>query len=376
MKPDIQFQRSFMPLLRGILERNMPFNLFKSKSKLGVDIGTSSIKIVELSQDAGRWKLENYGLYELRAQSGGADTAKTIMDLSDDEIIAAIKDILSTAGIKARDTVASISSSSTFATVIQMPYVSEEDLAKTVPFEARKYVPVPLDQVVLDWSIVGVADGAKAPQAGTTVEVFLAAVPKDETARYQRIARGAGLNLVALELENSSIIRGLLGNDLSPTAILNVGGRSTSIIIVAKGYERLAHNYEIGGYEITKAVANALNITPEQAESLKRKYGLIDSPENKARAAMLSLVDMMVFETMKTVESYEQSRNQRISRVVVVGGLANMPGLANYLKQRISRDVLVGNVFARMVVPQELAPLQQALSNTLSIAVGAAMRES
>lgn len=364
----------------------MAFNLFKAKSKLGIDIGTSAIKIVELSQDSGRWKLENYGMYELHAPGGTADTAKTIMDLSDAEIAQAIKDILSTSGMKSRDAVASISSFSTFATVIELPYTSEEELARTIPFEARKYVPVPIDQVVLDWSIVGVVDGkggtgplptAPTP-AGTTVtvEVFLAAVPKDETARYQRIMKAAGITLVALELENSSMVRALLGNDLSPTAILNVGGRSSSIVIVSRGYERLAHNYEIGGYEMTKAIANALAISEDQAESLKRKYGLIDSEENRARAALMPLVDMMVFETKNIIETFEQSRNARISRVVLIGGLANMPGLSQYVKQRMPRDVLIGNVFARLIYPPELAPLLQTLSNTLSIAVGCAMRET
>jgi type IV pilus assembly protein PilM len=285
--------------------------------------------------------------------------------------------------MKSRDAVASISSFSTFATVIEMPYTTEEDLAKTIPFEARKYIPVPLDQVVLDWSIVGVvgakgesAAPASAPAAGVTVEVFLAAVPKDETARYQRIMKMAGINLLALELENSSLVRALLGNDLSATAVMNVGGRSSSILVVSKGYERVSHNYEIGGYEMTKAIAAALGVTADQAEGLKRKYGLIDSPENKARAAMMPLVDMMVFETKKTIESFEQARGMRISRLVLIGGLANMPGLSQYVKQRIPRDVLIGNVFARLIYPQELTPLLQTLSNTLSIAVGCAMRET
>lgn len=363
----------------------MAFNLFGSKSKLGVDIGTAGIKIVELGEENGRHKLLNYGMFELRSAGGQADSAKTVMDLSDQEIIQAVSDIIRTSGMKSRDAVASVSSFATFATVVELPYTSEEELAKTIPLEARKYVPVPLDQVVLDWSIIGVAGQngapatgapAAAPAAGTTVEVFLAAVPKDETARYQRIMKGAGLNLVALELENSSLVRAVLGNDLSPTAILNIGGRSTSILVVSKGYERLSHNYEIGGYEMTKAIATALGISPEQAEGLKRRYGLIDSPENKARQPMLSLVDMMVFETRKTIESYEQSRGARISRVVLIGGLANMPGLTSYVKQRIDRDVLVGNVFARLVHPQELSPLVQSLSNTLVVAVGAAMRPS
>ncbi len=378
--------------MRGILYLSMAFNLFKPKSKLGIDIGTSSIKVVELSQEGGRWKLENYGTYELHGIEGAADTAKTVMDLSDAEIAQAIKNILQSSGMKSHDAVAAISSFSTFATVIEMPYTTEEDLAKTIPFEARKYIPVPLDQVVLDWSIIGVvgARGESTPlpttpamlgtslptgQAGVTVEVFLAAVPKDETARYQRIMKAAGVNLLALELENSSLVRALLGNDLSATAVLNVGGRSSSILVVSKGYERVSHNYEIGGYEMTKAIATALDIGADQAEGLKRKYGLIDNPENRARATMMPLVDMMLFETKKTIESFEQARGARISRLVLIGGLANMPGLSQYVKQRIPRDVLIGNVFARLIYPPELTPLLQTLSNTLSIAVGCAMRE-
>lgn len=372
---------------RDILEAHMAFNLFKaSGSKLGIDIGTSSIKIVELGNESGRWKLLNYGFYELRDAGGQADAARTVMDMPDEQIVQAIQEILKVSGMKSRDAVATVSSFSTFATVIELPYTNEEDLAKTIPFEARKYIPVPLDQVVLDWSIVGVSEpkgkqsgtmsaaAPAAPVSGTNVEVFLAAVPKDETARYQRIMKAAGINLLALELENSALVRGILGNDLAPTALVNIGGRSTSIVVVAKGYERLAHNYEIGGYEMTKAISAALGIGPDQAEGLKRRYGLIDSPENKARPALLSLVDMMVFETKKTIESYERGRGQRISRVVLIGGLANMPGLTNYVKQRIDRDVLVGNVFARLVYPQELVPLVQTLSNTLTIAIGAAMR--
>jgi type IV pilus assembly protein PilM len=362
------------------------FGVFTPKNRLGIDIGTSAIKIVELSQESGRWKLVNYGIYELHSSEGGADAPKSIMDLSDAEIAQAIKDILVRAGMKSRRAVASVSSFSTFATVIEMPYISEEELAKTIPFEARKYIPVPIDQVVLDWSIIGVVDdkdGATAiPKgpvpAGTTVtvEVFLAAVPKDDTARYQRIMKIAGIDLVALELENSSLVRALLGNDLALTAIVNIGGRSSSIVIVSKGYERLGHNYEIGGYEMTKAIASALAVSEEQAEALKRKYGLIDSPENKVRTAMMPLVDMMVFETKKTIESFEQSKGQRISRIVLIGGLANTPGLSQYVKDRISRDVFIGNVFARLIYPQELAPLTQMLSNTISVAVGAAMRET
>ena len=86
---------------------------------------------------------------------------------------------------------------------------------------------------------------------------------------------------------------------------------------------------------MTKAIAQALSIDLDKAESLKRKYGLTDSPENKAKEAMQSLVDMMLFETKKTISGYEEGQKVKIPRVVIIGGLANMPGLANYFKQRL-----------------------------------------
>src|SRR4030042_477877 len=136
----------------------MIFNLFKSKSKLGVDIGTSSIKVVELGQKGGRFTLENYGFFELRGGPDAAPGTQSIPKLPDQDIIAGLKETIRRTGIKGRDAIAAISSFSTFATVIEMPYLSEEDLAKAIPFEARKYVPIPLDEEVLDWSIVGVVD--------------------------------------------------------------------------------------------------------------------------------------------------------------------------------------------------------------------------
>jgi type IV pilus assembly protein PilM len=359
------------------------FNLFKPKSKLGIDIGTSSIKITEFSKSGGRFVLENYGIFDLKDMISDFSMNGQGVKLPDEEIVWGLKEILKNSGIKSRDVVTAMPSISTFATVIEMPYLSEDDLAKAIPFEARKYVPIPLDEVVLDWSIIGVKDQngnvvpekSQAPAGGTIVEIFLAAVPKDETVRYQRIMKDAGLNLVALELENLALIRGLLGNDLSATAIVNIGGRSTSIVVVDGGYERVSHNYEIGGFEMTKAISRALGVGLDKAEDLKRKFGLTDTPDNVAKEAMLSLVDMMIFETNKTIGGYEESRGHKVARVVLAGGLSNMPNFINYFKKRLNRDVFVGNAFSRVVYPQKLAPIIQELSNTLSISAGLAMRD-
>ncbi len=349
----------------------MALNLFAPKSKLGIDIGTASIKIVELEKKSGRFVLDNYGIFELKNVKIPTSVDQSILKLPDEEIIWGIKEVLKSSKINAKDVIASIPSFSTFATVIELPYLSEQELAKAIPFEARKYVPIPLDEVILDWSIIGITGTGPKP----TVEVFLAAVPKDETVRYQGIMSGAGLNLKALELENSALIRGLLGNDLSTTAVINIGGRSTSILIVDKGYERLSHNYEVGGFEITKSIARSLNVSLEKADDLKKRLGLKDLDENIINQAMLSLIDMMAFETKKTISSYEQSKNKQVARVLLVGGMVNMPNFLNYFKEKLGRDVFLGNAFARVTYPPGLQPVIQELSSTFAVAAGLAMRD-
>ena len=360
------------------------FNLFGEKGKLGIDIGTAAIKIVELEKSGGRFVLKNYGLFELKGtdiQSSGPGVGQSILKLPDQEIVWGLKGLIKKGNIKATDAIAAIPSFSTFSTIIEMPYLSEKELAKALPFEARKYIPIPLSEVVLDWSIIDITNSAGSGatpgsvSGPAIVQVFLAAVPKDETEKYKRIMKSVGLNLKALELENTALIRALLGNDLSPTAIVNIGGRSTSIIIVNKGYERVSHNYEIGGFEITKSIARSLNISIEKAEELKRKMGMNKIDENIVNEAMVSLIDMMVFETKKTISSYEGLKNQKISRILLVGGLTNMPGFVGYFKQKLNLDVYGANAFARIMYPESLKPVIQELANTFSIATGLAMRD-
>jgi type IV pilus assembly protein PilM len=357
------------------------FNLFGAKGKLGVDIGTSSIKVVEVEKSGGRFKLTNYGIFELKGfsdSSGSHVMDNSILKLPDDEITWGIKEILSKAGIRSENVVASVPSFSTFTTVIEMPYLSDADFTRTIPLEAKKYIPIPIDDVVLDWSIVGVKGdqtNQKIPSASTNVEVFLAAVPKAETVRYQNIMRNCGLMLKALELENSSLIRALLGNDLSPAAIINIGGRSTSILIVNKGYERVSHNYEIGGFEITKSISRSLNVSFEKAEELKRQYGLNPVNENAVQDAMSSLVDMMAFEARKTITNFEDTTGQKVSQIVLTGGLTNMPNFTEYFKNRMGREVYSGSVFSRVMFNKDLEPAINELSGIFSVALGLAMRD-
>lgn len=345
----------------------MGFFSFEKKGKLGIDIGTASIKIIELAKESNRFQLMNYGMFELEP---GEDKVK----LSNEEVVAGIKQILAQANMKSRDVVASIPSFPTFATTITMPFSSEEDIAKAMPFEARKYIPIPLSEVQLDWAIVNAKKDVSGA-ASTSVDVFLVAVPKEEVAKYQAIMKAADLNLKALELENFALIRALIGNDLSPIAVVNIGGRSTSIVIVENGFQRVSHDYEIGGFEITKSIARALGVNLRRAEEFKRSYGIREGDDNIIRQAMVSLIDMMAFETNKTIHNFEDQKKTKVARILVVGGLINMLDFTQYFASKLGREVSPGNSLARVVIPPTLEPLRAEINSTFVISLGLAMRE-
>lgn len=349
---------------------------FSSGGVLGVDIGTASIKVVELSKEGGRFKLLNYGIFELESQEKTMLDNQKVARLPDQDVIWGIQEMLKQSGMKSRQAVVSIPSFSTFSTVISLPYLSEKELAKSIPFEAKKYIPIPLDEVVIDWSIISLLNGAGggAGKTSPTVEVFLAAVRKGEIERLRKIISAAGLNLVAPELENVALVRSLVGNDMSPVAVVNLGGRSTSILVVDGGYERVGHNYEVGGFEITKSIARSMNIDFARAEELKKTIGLNSDNAQIISEAMLSLIDMMAFETKKTISTYESAKNTKVLKVILIGGLANMPKFMEYFKKKIGLEVSLGNPFARIAYPQELKNLTAELGPVLSTSLGLAMR--
>ena len=347
--------------------------LFGSKSILGVDLGTAGIKIAELSRSGDRFDLKNYGIIDFSVKESAG------MKLGDDVLIGGLRDLISRLKLSTKDAVASISSFLTFATVIEMPYLSEKDLEKAIPFEARKYIPIPLSDVVLDWSIINVREVSRSENNLSsrselpTVEVFLAAVPKNEAERYKNIFLSAGLDIRALELENIALSRALIGDDQSPLAIINFGGRSTSIIVVDKGFERVSRNYELGGFEVTKALAAALGLGFERAEELKKKEGLKGS--SSFAEAMTPLMDMIAFEAKKIVSNYEEAKKTKIAKIILTGGQSNMPGLKEYLGQKLGKEILIGDPLKKVSFSKVLEGAMRNIGPSLAVALGLAMRK-
>ncbi|MFH1393078.1 MAG: type IV pilus assembly protein PilM [Patescibacteria group bacterium] len=343
----------------------LPFNIFDigagKKSYLGVDVGTLSIKIVELSSEDGRPKLENYaslvnyGLTSENQKTFGGEAGLMLRRL--------IKE----SGMKANKINMSVPIFSSFLTVMELPRMSEAEIAKAIQFEAKKYVPVPLESVVVDWSLIG-------EEAGKIL-VLLVAIPKDLINEYTAIANSAGLKLLTVELETVSAARALIGNDPIPTILMDMGSRDTTISLIDGGHLRISHSIETSGEDLTRALAGGLNINWRRAEEIKKETGLKVMNENSQIAGVfIPLLDSIINSTQNIMDVHFSKTKKKIEKLIIYGGASKMPGFAEYLSDRLKIDVVIGNPFNKIIYPEKLKSIINEIGHEFAVAAGLALK--
>ncbi|MEK7578219.1 MAG: pilus assembly protein PilM [Patescibacteria group bacterium] len=354
----------------------LPFiNMFgigsKPKSYLGVDIGTLSIKIVEFSNENGRPKLENYAMltdYSLATKNSVQDGAEKTPKTFDDKASLMLGRLIKAGGMGTKEINMSVPIFSSFLTVMELPQMSELEVAGAVQFEARKYVPAPLDSVVIDWSLIG-------PGGDGKMLVLLAAIPKDVINEYTNIARETDLRLLTIELETVSAARALIGNDPVPAVLMDMGSRDTTISVVDNGYLRISHSIEMSGEDLTRGLANSLNISWRRAEELKKESGLKIMDNNNQIAGILTpLLDIIAKAAQNIIDVYFSKTKKKIEKLIIYGGASKMPGFAEYLNNRLKMDVIVGAPFSRVAYPEKLKPAIDEIGHEFTVAIGLALK--
>ena len=351
-----------------------PFNIFgigKQKSYLGIDIGTLSIKIVELSNENGRPKLENYAIltnYGLALRDSVQDGAEKTPKIFGGEANLMLRRLIKAGEIEAREINMSVPIFSSFLTVMELPQMSELEVAKAVQFEAKKYVPVSLDSVVIDWSLIGTSGDGK-------ILILLVAIPKDLINEYTNIAREAGLKLLTIELETVSAARALIGNDPVPAVLMDMGSRDTTISVVDNGSLRISHSIETSGEDLTRVLANSLNISWRRAEELKKESGLKIMDNNSQITSILTpLLNIIISAAQNIIDIYFSKTKKKIEKLIIYGGVSKMPGFAEYLNSRLKLDVVIGAPFSRVVYPEKLKPAIDEIGHEFTIAIGLALK--
>jgi len=357
-------------------------------SVLGIDIGASSAKIAQLRSSRGVAVLETYGEIAL-GPYGGQPVGKAVK-LSPEKTAEALIDLMKEANVTARTGGISIPFSSSLVSILDLPKVDKEALKRMVPIEARKYIPVPVTEVALDWFVIPEEGGEKsafdtikepAPIRAKGQEVLLVAIHNDTIANYKTITETAGITVEFYEIEIFSAIRSSLGHGLAPVLVVDIGAATTKMYVVERGIVRLTHLVTSGGQHMTEMLGRSMNWEFEKAERVKRERGLNDSAaysteENeRIKSALLSTLTRVFSEVNRVLLSYGQRYNKNVSHVVLTGGGASLPGLAPQAKLSLSAEVEIADPFSRTEAPAFLDEVLREIGPGFSVSVGLVLRK-
>lgn len=348
-------------------------NFLKSGSVLGVEIGTASMKLVELSKKGGFFKLENYAILETKKYLDRPNQAiqTSSLDIVEAEATELLKLLLKEAKPKSRTVVVSIPAFSSFVAPVEMPFMTAEETAKSVAFQAKQFIPLPIKEVTIDWTKV---DEFENEQGGRFQRIIIIGISNTVIKKYKNIFKNAGLRLVALEIESLALVRAL-GNLDVPTLVVDIGAENTSIIVTEKGLLKHAAQADYGGIHLTQAISKSLGITVRRAEELKRRRGLLGSQgESELSTLILPFLDVIIQETRYARDFFERRYGQKVQKLMLVGGGANLLGIEKYFGNQIDLPILSPTTFSDLIYDEKLELSVKYLKNELPVAIGLAKR--
>ena len=358
-------------------------------SVVGVDIGTSSIKVVQLRASRGVAILETYGEIALGPYAQ-IPIGKTVK-VPPEKIAEALLDLIKEANVTSTQASVSIPFSSSLLTIVDLPKVDAESLKRIVPIEARKYIPVPVSDVVLDWFVIpeatedssafDVVDVNKKAKGPKGQEVLLVAIHNDILRSYQTVSANAGLTVDFYEIEVFSAIRATIDHGIAPILMVDLGASTSKMYIFERGIVRLTHIVTAGGQHMTETLANTMSWEFEKAERVKRERGLVDSTaysrdENEQiKTALLSTLTRIFSEVNRVLLSYGERSNKNVARVILTGGGASLPGLVDIARTSLSAEVVIANPFVHTEAPAFLDDVLRQIGPGFAVSVGLALRK-
>jgi type IV pilus assembly protein PilM len=358
-------------------------DLFKKKSRsfLGIDIGTSGIRMVQLKSDGEQIELENYAYTETKEYMEILSNGERTMDvkMSDAKILEDLLKTIEKAGITAKKTAVSVPTLSAFSSIMELPYIPDNEIEEAVNYEARQYIPLPLSEVIFDWNIINKTTEKKEDRNSkqiNKIDILLIAIPKEITKKYTDIIEKTELELTALETESFSLARSLIGNDEKTSMIVDIGNKTTSIIVVENGSVSESHSVSgAGGEEITRMISHGFGVDFNRAESLKKDVGLtFAGPQKKVSEIALPVINIITSEIKKINDSYYSKNKKNIGRIIMSGSSTNMPGLIDYFSKEIGAAAEIANPWKNTIYDKALSKKLKQMSPYFSVAVGLALR--
>lgn len=334
---------------------------------IGMDIGVGSIKVVSISKVGDKLILGALG----ETKTPRVDWIKDTTGKSMAEMVVAVKLLLSDLKIKVNQVVTSLPEDEVVSRLIRLPPLKESEVRDALKFEAETFVPYPLDQVSIDYEVVEQDESGR-------LTVFAIAARNDLIKAYIKLFKALNLELVALESPAVAIRRTVVEAVSATAAVLlvDMGEKYSDIVSINNGKVYFTRAMSVGGESLTRAISINLGLDMASAEEYKKAYGLKSMElEGKIKNAIQPVFASMAEEIRRALASFREEQNKAAELLVLSGGGANLPGLAEELTKTLGIEVQVIQPFIKMDVSKIVLPIDLNTDGCrFSLAVGLALR--
>lgn len=370
--------------MASILNKITNLSFFKNEEgAVGIDIGSSAIKIVQVEKQGGRAVLKNYGSLALGPYS--ELSIGQAVNLSKGKIVEALTDLIRETGVTTKTAAMAIPMKDTMISFIKMPNLGKKQLEHMVPIEARRHIPVPMSEVTLDYwvipqiettnSAIPSPSKTKQVEANKKIDVLVAAIHNSSINKYQEIKTLSQLDVKLFEIEVFSIIRSTVGHEKNPVMIIDIGAAITKLAMVEYGILQSVHIINKGSQDITIALSKSLGTDIEYAEEVKRTPSILDDDAQKKQFAEIASFPLSYIfsEASNVLLDYQNKHSKIVSKVILSGGGSLMNGLIGFAEENFKMNVVMSDPFARLDTPAFLKDTLKEIGPEFSVAIGLAL---
>lgn len=376
------------------------FSVGRKSAPIGLDIGTNLFRAAQLAPGSPKPHLVNYGSIKVPV---GSVVEGEIVDV--EAAGYALSQLWKTAGFTSKDVIIGIASQRVVVRLVSMPFMDQTELAGAIQFQAQDYIPIPVEEAIIDAQIVSEYLGENEEKM---MEVLLVAAQRDMVNNTVSAVEQAGLKPQIIDLSAFAIVRSLLADEsfflpeegadgdaaVSAAALINISSGLTNIVVVEQGVPRFARVTPLAGNDLTQAIADSLGLTFDEAEELKTKVGLPaidgdptpvpgDLPDNlkvhveAAQSIMENQIGHFIAEIRRSLDYYltQATQIRNITRLVITGAGARLNNFGAYIERGLQAKVEIGAPL-RQVQPSPKIPAGLLANDELSLAVslGLALR--
>lgn len=333
----------------------------------GLDIGTTGLRAVQVSNSPKNKVLQKYASVPIDGKVSQSDAKADQQKLA-----VKIKEMLASSGITTKNVAVGLPSQRVFTTVVDIERLEKGEMEKTIHYQADSLIPTPVAESKIDWAVIG-----DSPAAADKVEVLLTSVTNDYSESRLDLIESIGLNVVAFEPDNLALTRSMLAPEVTePQMVLDIGSRSTDLVITMNGAPRLTRAIPTGSDAIIKAAVQNLNIDEKQAREFVFKFGLSENKlEGQVYNAIIGIIDLLMNDIGKSIKFFQtRYKDTGISRIVMTGGASSLPEFPLYIANKTGIDVEIGNAWRNITYDQSRQNELMAVSNHFGVAAGLAER--